>query len=259
MIKYPQHIKKQCTILQFQDLESGKKNFEIKVNELQVEEGDYLTFTEVDEAGEPTGRSLTRRIASITKLDLPALTASKSPPEIVSLETPELGTLKTLFDNHFVVAFVIDKRESEWQIAEGPVHLPILVCPDLTQSGLLEELKIDSWPVGVYCVHLKLEPHIEGKDKPIVLDRKDTFILVMVKYDDYGTMVGSEVDWVGLVYGKCISPYGQTIDAAHPEEVMEAFIPKDMDDPVWTDSSEFEEKVLKDFEEGSKDGTEQPV
>lgn len=248
MIKYPQHIKKQCTVDSFRLLESGRRSFEIKVSDLEVEDGDYITFLEMDETGTQTGRSLTKKVTLVEPLDVETLAKAHHPPEVISLEEADVRSLKTLFDDHYIMAFVLDKREADWQIVEGPIYLPVLICPDLLNSGILRELKIDNWPVGVYCVHLKVTPKVVSQTDPVILEREDTLILVMVPHTEDGVLVGIEVDWTALVYGKCITPHGQAIEAAHPEAVIEAFTPQDLDSQL--DDVEYEERIYSDLQEG---------
>jgi hypothetical protein len=232
MNEYPQHIKKRCSIETFQSIESGIKNFEVKLNDMTLDEGDFVTFVEMAD-DEETGRSVTRRITHMQPLhpnsDFPEKDLNEHGLVVLGFEDAEKTALRTLLDNYFFMALVVDKQDEEWEITDGPDYWPILLAPPLINSGILDELKIDKWPTGVYSIHLKIKPNIKGADEPIALDLIDSLILVLVEGEEEaeGAVVGFAVDPASLLIGQCIGVYGHNIEPAHPDVIANYYYHED--------------------------------
>ena len=64
-------IKKKITPEYFELVSSGKKKFELRLNDFDIQEGDALVLEEWDpETKEYTGRSIERRVGYVLKFDL---------------------------------------------------------------------------------------------------------------------------------------------------------------------------------------------
>lgn len=56
----------------FEDVRSGKKKFEIRLGNEEIEEGDVVTIIQRDEEGEPTDNKMMRKAGKVTiTKDLP--------------------------------------------------------------------------------------------------------------------------------------------------------------------------------------------
>ena len=57
----------------YEDLLSGKKKFELRLNDFEVQEGDILHLVEYDENRQPTGRSLDKKVTYVRKFKIDEL------------------------------------------------------------------------------------------------------------------------------------------------------------------------------------------
>lgn len=64
-------ITKKIVLGYYEDLLSGKKKFDLRLNDFKVEAGDILELVEIDENRKPTGRKLQKTVTSVRyfKLD----------------------------------------------------------------------------------------------------------------------------------------------------------------------------------------------
>ncbi len=64
-------IIKKCEKIFFEKILTGEKNFEVRLGDLKVENGDLLILKEVNE-GKETGRSIEKKVGFVVKInDLP--------------------------------------------------------------------------------------------------------------------------------------------------------------------------------------------
>lgn len=227
-LKYPQHIKKTCDSKTFQAIESGARPFEIKLADFKIEEGDYITFIETIEGEggkrEETGRKVMRRVTYSEDLRAFFTTheqaVKEQGAEILGLSEPESKLGSTLSEN-FMMAFVIDKFESEWELSQGPNYWPMLLCPPILESGIVDDLGFDHWPIGVYPCHFTIRPEFKSEGEPVNLDVIDYLILALVQNEDH--IVGLEVNPDSLKLGQCIGIHGHSIEPVHPSIVADYF------------------------------------
>ncbi len=85
-------IKKKTWLGYFDDVLSGKKNYDLRLNDFEINEGDTLVLEEWDQNNQTyTGRSVEKKVAYVGKFDLDKLFWSKKEIEekgiqIISLE-----------------------------------------------------------------------------------------------------------------------------------------------------------------------------
>ncbi len=60
-------IEKKILTKYFEKVQSGEKTFELRLADWDCEPGDALVLNEVDENGNLTGRSITKRVGSVVK------------------------------------------------------------------------------------------------------------------------------------------------------------------------------------------------
>jgi len=217
----PQHIKKPCTSQEFMKLIAGEKICSIRIANFEIEEGDLLTFFEIDDMGTRTGKTLTKKVVEtvLTKdLDATAEERENYGYLVLGLQPPEVNTLRSVFSGYFSMAFVLERLGSKW-VSSNASYWPLLICPDLEHSGLLDYLKFDRWPEGLYAVHLKVKPTIHETAQPAVdVSITDSFVLAFVLTDD--DLTGVEVDTTSLLMGKSISALeGYLIEPSSPVSV----------------------------------------
>ena len=241
MLKRPQHIKRKCTKEEFESIEVGDRTNDMRIANFDINVGDFITYVEVDEDSKPTGRETLKKITNVinTKDLYPHVAEiEKYGFAILSFQPPEANTLRSVLTDHFSMACVIKKIDEEWSIIGGPQYWPLLICPDLIESNILDNLKINLWPDGVYSVHIKIEPELDESTKnlPVVqLSIEDTFVLVCTA--NYVTpenaapnselnkeIICVDVDVAALLLGKAISVFGDPVTPAHPEEVEEYYL-----------------------------------
>ena len=228
MLKRPQHIKRRCTKGEFEAIKNGDRTSDMRIANIEISVGDFVTYIEVDEDGEPTGNETLRKITNIIntkELSPHVAEIEKYGFSILSFAPPEANTLRTIFSDHFGMACVVKKVDDTWNIIGGPQHWPLLICPDLTSANLLDNLKIPKWPDGVYSIHLKVEPEMDTtKELPVVhLSIADTFVLACTlgenEEEETQTLICIDVDVGALLVGKAISVYGDPVYPAPPEDV----------------------------------------
>lgn len=232
MLQRPQHIKRKCSKEEFEAIENGSRTNDMRIANMEINVGDFITYIEVDEEGNPTGNETLKKITNITNtkdLNPHIAEIEKYGFSVLSFSPPEANTLRTIFVDHFAIACVVKKVEDNWTIIGGPQHWPLLICPDLSHTDLLENLKIPKWPDGVYSIHIKVEPELdESKDLPVVhLSIADTFVLVCTfneKEDEEEIVTCVDVDVGALLLGKAISVYGEPVYPAHPEDVEKYYV-----------------------------------
>ena len=84
-------IKKKILPQFFEAILSGKKKYELRLNDFEVQEGDTLVFEEYNSSRMPTGRVIEKRVAYIGKFKIDELYWPKEEIEekglqIISLE-----------------------------------------------------------------------------------------------------------------------------------------------------------------------------
>jgi hypothetical protein len=255
----PQHIKQYISTAEFNLLERGEKTCTLRPTNLNLRPGDLISFVETEEDENPdsaTGRVVTRRITHIEKsqdgsfskkeVDLYGLS-------ILSLSPPEQNTLTAVFSEFFTMGIVVEKDGEDWNAISDPTYWPMLICPEIESSGILGELKIESWPEGVYSIHLKIEPTIKEEGEPIELSIVDAFILVMGPGPEGAerNLEGHEVDVSALILGRAISPFGGEIEVLHPSKVKEYYAEemdgyRHDDETIPVDLSEYEGELDKE-------------
>ena len=278
MFKRPQHIKRRCYPKEFEAIEKGLKVHDVRLANITIETGDYITYEEIDkDTGKETGNTTTRKITHITNtntLEPETVEIRKYGFTIMSLAPPEANTLRGIFIDHFAMACIVKKDEEGWTVIGGPQYWPLLICPDLSKSNLLKNLKIEMWPIGVYSIHLKVEPEIDpesDENNPVVhLSIADTFVLVCTESENGKEIVSVDVDVASLMLGVAVHVLGETIHPANPEIVEQYYegddlqkikdgmfnILPDMTDEEFADflresEEEAEELDLSPFDEGS--------
>lgn len=232
LLKRPQHIKRRCTQEEFESIENGSRTNDMRIANVEINVGDFITYIEVDEEGNPTGSETIKKITNIIntkELDPHVAEIEKYGFSILSFTAPEANTLRAVFADHFAMACVVKKQDTDWSIIGGPQHWPLLICPDLTSTDLLDNLKIPKWPDGIYSIHLKIEPEMdESKDIPVVhLGIADTFVFVCTLNEDdeeEQDLICVDVDVGALLLGNAISVYGNPIYPAHPEDVEKYYM-----------------------------------
>ena len=200
---------------------AGEKLCSVRVANFEVEEGDLLTFFEVDPLGTRTGRTLTKKVVEVVLTNNIPATAEERENYgylVLGLQPPEVNTLRSVFSGYFSMAFVLERLGSKWTTSHAS-YWPLLICPDLEHSGLLGYLKFDRWPEGLYAVHLKVKPTIHETAQPAVtVSIVDSFVLAFVLADD--DLTGVEVDTTSLLMGKAISALeGYLIEPSSPISV----------------------------------------
>lgn len=227
-IYHPQHLKKKCSVEEFNALEAGDKGFEIRLANFEVNNGDLITYVEVDQNGKTTGRQTVRKVTYVEQTkDLEDSLIHGEEDHygwlVLSLNEPDIKTLRELFASNYAMAIIVEKKDgTDWELIGGPQFWPMLICPDLSDSGIINELRIDKWPRGLYSVHLRMTPEIKGPDEPIGLTISDSFIIVMIE-DKGEEMIGIEIDTTALIIGKTISITGETVVPMDPESVLEIY------------------------------------
>ena len=63
-------VSKKISQKYFDDVVSGKKKAEFRLNDFDIEEGDTLRLVEVDDSGVETGREVEKKVAFVWKCDL---------------------------------------------------------------------------------------------------------------------------------------------------------------------------------------------
>jgi hypothetical protein len=216
MFNNPQHIKKYVPTETYKLLENGEKTFELRPSNIDLNKGDLISFVEVAEEGNPeseTGRGVTQRVTQIEKADSAAYGKEEVDLyglTILSLNEPSFSTFASLFDQYFAMGLAIGKTNEGWDPLGPPTYWPMLICPEIAESGILEELKIDNWPNGVYSIHLKVLPIMEEGDGPLKLDLVDGYVLVMTHGEGelHKEVLGKEVDISALILGRITSTFG---------------------------------------------------
>lgn len=64
------HISKKILPGYFEDLLSGKKKFELRLNDFEIKEGDILELVEIDNKRNLTGRKLEKKVTYVKKFKL---------------------------------------------------------------------------------------------------------------------------------------------------------------------------------------------
>jgi hypothetical protein len=57
----------------YEDLLSGKKKFELRLNDFEIQEGDMLELVEIDENRKLTGRKLQKKVTYVKKFKIDEL------------------------------------------------------------------------------------------------------------------------------------------------------------------------------------------
>ncbi len=84
-------IRKKIVKGYYEDLLSGKKKFDLRLNNFTIKEGDMLELVEVDETRQLTGRKLQKKVTYVKKFKLdklfwPVEEIEKKGFQIISLE-----------------------------------------------------------------------------------------------------------------------------------------------------------------------------
>lgn len=184
-----QHIRRKVGQKTFSAIEQGERTFEVGSGNYEVEVGDFITFEERDDEGNPTKRRITRKVSYVINTnEIPHLKeqAEKNGLAILGLVSPIYQTLGSVFSNFYCVALgfeVIDPGDNkkEVDVTEGPHYLPPYLCPALPKHHLINDsLRADTWPLGVYSAILQIR--VEGDEVSIV----DTLIFTFIEDPEDG-------------------------------------------------------------------------
>jgi hypothetical protein len=221
-----QHIKRSCSRDVFNAHLSGERCLELKANSLDIEIGDLITFVEVDEQGDKTGRNFSRKVIQVEL----SSNLGASSEEIVrygvaalGLQAPEFNTLRLAFNKRFLFGIVIECNDGEWKPLGHEQCWPLLIAPDLAGSGVLQHLKLEKWPTGIYTIHLMLihqavEDHLE-------IDIDNALVLAFCNNPPGDDRVdGVEVELNSLMVGKAIGSFdGALWTPTDPAQVKQYF------------------------------------
>jgi hypothetical protein len=209
----PQHIKKQCSTKVFREHLSGERGLELHLDNLpDLAPGDLITFLEVDEAGNKTGRTFSRKIVQVERtsdLEISAGDADRYGFVVIGLQAPEFNTFRLAFNNHFLLGVIVECTGEGWQINQAQCW-PLLLAPaNLARSGILQQLHLDKWPAGIYTLHLSVLYDYHSDKQQLELELDDSMILAFCENPTAsGIIEGVELELNALVMmGKAIGAF----------------------------------------------------
>lgn len=242
MFRNPQQIKRKYKKQEFEQVERGERAFDLHVGstEFEIEEGDLVTLVEVDDAGEPTGRELTRRVSvrlDTDEMKLDREDVAKHGLVLLGLNVPEYRTLGSILNYGFIMSVGVDcpgEGKGMWELVGEPSYTPILTTPDFVGVGVLEQYGLYRWPPGRYSITAMLTMNLVDRDgskdspedgywhsSPVKIDIIDSVVLTYVKSTNGdGTIaVFEELRAQALANGDAISVDGNRVTPIHPDEI----------------------------------------
>jgi hypothetical protein len=219
------------------------KTFEVKLTDARtpMNVGDVVVVEEADSNGNASGATVARKASYILNTKEAAVYSPEDVAAhgltVIGFVNPEYGTLLAVFDNHFVMSLGIDVRgdpeEGEeddfdeqmpdqqafgpdgWKLSAGPHYTPALLCPPIAESGMVENLKVGTWPSGRYSVTLMVYvDYDEQKGPPFEMHVMES--LVMAYTADANDRNGVSVAMLDL---DALMADGKAIDAETYEKV----------------------------------------
>jgi len=230
-----QHIFRKYSTSEFAAVEAGTKAFDVCLDspDLNLEVGDLVTFQEMNEEGELTGRELTKKVSyKMSTRDKEGNSgvpsgADKAGLAVLGFVPPEAQTLRSIYHYGYTMDLVLDKDsdDSEYFVSDGPYYAPAIAAPDLQRGGILEHLHIDRWPAGRYSVTLMVRVEDDEEDGPVQMYVADALIMVVVKDNTedkrYGGFLFEELDTRPLQDGKLINIDGKWVTPMPVADVTE--------------------------------------
>jgi hypothetical protein len=203
-----QHIKRKCSIAVFESVSNGDRCFDIRpgcndTEDLAVD--DFVTFVEVDNDRNPTGREIYRRISYVTRSK--DFHSHKDGFTILGLVTPTFKRLQSaLLDSCFILAFSLTHKGEDNEIANMATVPPLTVPDWLNLEQILEAINVPVWPDGIYSITLLMKPNTKDPTRQSIVDH-----LIMVKELDEDLQVLTELDVRHLFSGRLIDMEGRKI------------------------------------------------
>lgn len=227
-MRLAQHIKRHCNTAIFNAHLSGERGLELHLDNLNLEVGDLITFVEVDEQGTKTGRTFSRKVVQLeqsSKLKVGTDEATRHGFVAIGLQAPEFNTLRLAFNNRFLLGAVLECAEGVWKILNQAQCWPMLIAPDLTSSGLLQQLHLDQWPDGIYVLHLMVPYEYHHEEKRLELEIEDSLVMAFCESPPGSTdLEGVEIELNALMVGKVVGTFdGLPWTPARADYVKEYF------------------------------------
>ncbi len=229
-----QHIYRKFYADKFKQVENGTLTFDVLLEseDLSLEQGDLLTIQEMDDEGKPTGKELIRKISyKVSTLDenSPDIPQKDQPfgLAIIGFVSPEYQSLQAVYDQGVTAHMGIDRLEEDdldYTVFEGPFYAPILIVPQLLETGILDSLKPWKWPIGRYSVNLSLGVDLMEGENPDEVYISEAFILVAsIAYEEEEVLDNGiqfeQLDIKALINGNLVSLQGDKVTALPPMEV----------------------------------------
>lgn len=221
-----QHIKRSCSRDVFNAHLSGERCLELKANSLDIEVGDLITFMEVDENGAKTGRTFSRKVVQVelsTNLGVSTEEITRYGVTALGLQAPEFNTLRLAFNRRFLFGVVVECSSGEWKPLGHEQCWPLLIAPDLIGSGVLQQLKLEKWPTGIYTVHLMVS--YQAVEDHLEIDIDNALVLAFCNNPPGEDRIdGVEVELNSLMIGKAIGSFdGALWTPTDPVQVKQYF------------------------------------
>ena len=226
-MRLAQHIKRLCTAEVFNAHLSGERSLELKLANLDIEIGDFITFVEVDATGTKTGRTFSRKVTQVERssdLNASAEELQRYGVLGVGLQSPEFNTLRLAFHHRFLLGLVVECRDGDWKPLGHEQCWPLLIAPNLVGSGVLQQLRLDKWPTGVYTIHLMLT-YQHTEDQRLEIDIDNALVLAFCRNPPGSeNLDGVEVELNALMLGKAVGSFdGALWTPEDPEQVQHYF------------------------------------
>ena len=229
----PQHVRRRCGTETFEASERGDKNFEIFVgNDVLLENGDLITLEEWNVSeGKYTGRRTTKRVSYCINTNDSGIVSTPASENngnnhgitIYGTVHPDYHSLKALLQNKYIFALIIETKEGSeenFEILTGPFYVPPISTPPLYELGILDELKIEKWPVGVYDLNLLVAIDIK-RDRFYIVDHMISGVVPVENGQNTPPVENVQLSLVDLIAGKVRSVEGRTLELADPYKVKE--------------------------------------
>jgi hypothetical protein len=205
----PQTIRRYCDAEMFDLIARGERSFDLRVDDHDVQVGDYYLFVERLPDGQH-GRQIQRLVSYVVRTkdlqdDPHNLTA-------VSFVSTDFMTLEALLaDGIVVVAYAVEKFGSEIKIVEDPACVPLLSTEGVNPYQLNDFLKAESWPDGQYSITLRCRVSEVAADGTQELNIIEKLIMVRTRVDEVEKIVC--VDHRFLIDGRLRDFYGNVVEA----------------------------------------------
>jgi hypothetical protein len=201
-----QHLRRPCTKEMFDRLAVSGQSFDIRPGNLEIREGDIITFED------PDGREITRRIDTVLhSRDLPTVAENTDQGFfVIGLAISAASILESAFALGGVVfGFALERRSGTTSFKQEPQYLPVLVCDAVDPEVVLNALSIDTWPDGCFSVLVaaKLGASEAGRQ---TVEIAEYTILALAPHQ--GVDVFVEVDDRLLRIGKLRDRFGQHLE-----------------------------------------------